>query len=130
MCICMAAGANVLRPATSWQAVQNGSCTRLSEAWRKQQRLVHGRAHVEVTQKQLAQFRRENAAQEDLLRQQRKDREARAALTVLEGGSLRSLSPLPTHQQEGAEQATDALPSHPKPGSGGEDQLIVLRRLR
>ena len=102
----------------------------LTEAWRKQQRLVHGRAHVEVTQKQLAQFRRENAAQEDVLRQQRKDREARAALTVLEGGSLRSLSPLPTHQQEGAEQATDALPSHPKPGSGGEDQLIVLRRLR
>ena len=39
-----------------------------------------------MTQKQLAAFRRENADMETILRQQRHDRETRAALVVLEGG--------------------------------------------
>jgi putative transposase len=102
----------------------------LADAWRKRQRLLHGRAQVEVTQKHLAQFRRENAAHEEVLRQQRKDREARAAFTVLEGGSLRSLTPLPTSERSAKEGAKAAVPRHPERGSGDEDKLIVFRRIR
>ncbi len=102
----------------------------LVDAWRKRQRLLHGRAQVEVTQKHLAQFRRENAAQEEVLRQQRKDREARAALTVLEGGSLRNLAPLSTSERSAKEGARDAGPRHTERGSGGADRLIVFRRIR
>src|SRR5438132_4665997 len=58
----------------------------LASELRKNNRLQYGREQVEITQKQLADFRRENAAKEVILRQQRTDRETRAALKVLEGG--------------------------------------------
>jgi putative transposase len=59
----------------------------LTEELRRRNQLHAGRASIEVTQKQLATFRRENAGIETILRQQRHDRESRAALSVLEGGN-------------------------------------------
>jgi len=56
----------------------------LTEELRKRNRLQYGRENIEITQKQLATFRRENTDVETILRQQRHDRETRAALTVLE----------------------------------------------
>ena len=55
-----------------------------------------GREHIEVTQKQLATFRRENTEVETILRQQRHDRETRAALVVLEGGKRPPTQSIPT----------------------------------
>ena len=43
----------------------------LAEELRKRNRLLYGREQVEITQKQLADFRRKNAAKEVILRQQR-----------------------------------------------------------
>jgi putative transposase len=58
----------------------------LAEELRKRNRLQRGQEHLEVTQRQLAAFRRETVTQENVLRQKRRDREAAAAFTVLEGG--------------------------------------------
>jgi len=58
----------------------------LTEEVRKRNRITSGREQVEVTQKQLATFRRENVDTETILRQQQHDRETRASLVVLEGG--------------------------------------------
>ena len=70
----------------------------LTEELRKRNRLHYGREHIEVTQKQLATFRRDNAEIETILRQQRHDRETRTALVVLEGGKKTSTRP-PTEPQ-------------------------------
>ena len=58
----------------------------LASELRKRHRLLHARERVEITQKQLADFRRENATKEIILCQQRHDRETKAALAILEGG--------------------------------------------
>jgi len=58
----------------------------LTTELRQRNRLQYGKEHIEVTQKQLATFRRENTNIEAILRQQRHDRETRAALVVLESG--------------------------------------------
>jgi len=58
----------------------------LTEELRRRNHITSGRSQTEMTQKQLAAFRRENADMETILRQQRHDRETRAALVVLEGG--------------------------------------------
>ena len=55
----------------------------LAAELRQQNRLLYGKEQVEMTQKQLADFRRKNAAKEVILRQQRHDRETKAALFVL-----------------------------------------------
>src|SRR6266849_5614415 len=102
----------------------------MADALRKRNRLLHGRAQVEVTQQHLARFRRENAAQEEVLRQQRQDREARAALTVLEGGAPRNLTPAPSQARPAKEGAKAVAPQRPDPGSSGEERLIVFRRIR
>lgn len=107
----------------------------LAAEMRQSNRLQYGREQVEITQKQLADFRRENAAQEAILRQQRHDRETRAALVVLEGGKTarRASSPdtapvLPT----GAENTPR---SGAKPAASGKapdkshDKLLVFRRI-
>src|SRR6266581_4690925 len=65
----------------------------LTEELRKRNRLQYGRENIEVTQKQLATFRRENTDIETILRQQRHDRETRAALVVLEGEKKSSTQP-------------------------------------
>ena len=90
---------------------------------------MHGRGQVEVTQQQLARFRRENAAQEIVLRQQRKDRETRTAYRVLEGGvpsgPPQSLSALPAQKA-----SLDHSGQQTKEGVQGEDRLLVFRRIR
>jgi putative transposase len=100
----------------------------LTEELRRRNRLQAGREHTEVTQKQLATFRRENADIETIMRQQRHDRETRAALTVLEGG--KAIKEAETKQEisrvtskgECADEApkTQALPY---------DKLLVLKRI-
>ena len=61
----------------------------IEDELRKKNRLLYGRTQVELTQKKLAAFRRENAAQEELLKQQQHDRETKLAFDVLEEGKLR-----------------------------------------
>jgi hypothetical protein len=104
---------------------------------RQQNRLLYGKEQVEITQKQLADFRRKNSAKEVILRQQRHDRETKAALFVLEGvpGTPAALSPsltlLPTAPQEqtldGGSDPSKATARH---STRDGDTLRVLRRLR
>jgi hypothetical protein len=109
----------------------------IAEELRKQNRLLYGRAQVEVTQKQLADFRRANAAKEVLLRQQHHDRETKAALLVLEGGhggGPVALSPaltlLPTDSEEQpSDKGNERAPISPRHPVGDGDTLRVLRRL-
>ena len=109
----------------------------LAEELRKRNRLLYGRAQGEVTQKQLADFRRANAAKEVLLRQQRHDRETKAALFVLEGGgeapaalspSLTLLPTTPGEQTQDKGSEPSSVSSRHATGDG--DTLRVLRRLR
>ena len=98
---------------------------------RQQNRLLYGKEQVEITQKQLADFRRKNAAKEVILRQQRHDRETKAALSVLEGerGTLLPLSstvPEEPTPDEGREPLNFTARHAPSDG----DTLRVLRRLR
>jgi len=100
----------------------------LAAELRKRHRLLYGRAQVEITQKQLADFRRENAALEVILRQQRHDRETKAALSILEGGpcGLTALLPL-VRQGNFSHRPEMHLASH---ATGDGDKLVVLRRIR
>jgi len=93
----------------------------LAEEVRMRNRLLHGREHLEITQQQLAAFRRETAARESVLRQQRRDREAKAAFTVLEGG-------LRLEAQTGAGGREAAPPADP--AGAADEPLLVLRRYR
>jgi hypothetical protein len=102
----------------------------LAAELRRSRRAHSGREQVEITQKQLAGFRRENAALEVILRQQRNDREARAALQVLEGGTGRpAAAPLPAGAPQAAQCATLAPPD-PAGAARPHDQLLVFRRIR
>jgi len=106
---------------------------------RKRNRLVSGRERVEITQKQLADFRRENAAQEIILRQQRHDRETRAALSVFEGGQSgrdqahvapSSMRPLPSQASQAKGRQPEPEPSLAPHRASDGDKLRVLRRIR
>ena len=109
----------------------------LASELRKRNRLLHGRERVEITQKQLADFRRESAAKEVILRQQRNDRETKAALAILEGGHQAQISPTVNAEQQPL--STDPLPSGGSAMSNQNrpyrttplgDKLVVLRRIR
>ncbi len=93
-------------PYTEFTGCSERELQLLTEELRKRNRLQYGREHIEVTQKQLATFRRENAEIETILRQQRHDRETRAALTVLEGGKKASAPPPagPLKTEEGRQE--------------------------
>ena len=80
-------------PYTEFAGCSERELQLLTEELRKRNRLHYGREHIEVTQKQLAAFRRDNAEIEVILRQQRHDRETRAALMVLEGGKQSGTQP-------------------------------------
>ncbi len=103
----------------------------LAEELRKRHRLLHGRVQVELTQKQLAAFRRENADIEAILRQQRHDRESRAALKVVEGGKRAADAPeaeaadSKSRQKEPASHAKD-----PATPAKKYDKLLVFKRIR
>jgi len=117
-------------PYTEFAGCSERELQLLTEELRKRNRLHAGREHIEVTQKQLATFRRENADIEAILRQQRHDRETRAALVVLEGGK-KSSTPPPTEPhtaEEGrgkrereSESATKKIDPY--------KNLLVLRRI-
>ena len=102
----------------------------LTEELRKRNRLHVGREHIEVTQKQLAAFRRDNAEIEAILRQQRHDRETRAALVVLEGGKKSSAQPLTEPVQADAEKETMERESPTKTKKiDPYKNLLVLKRI-
>ena len=85
----------------------------LTTELREHSRITHGKEQVEITQKQLANFRRENTAKEVILRQQRNDRETKAALAVLEGGSAKPTdvsSPLGSQASETEQQMPKKAP--------------------
>jgi putative transposase len=108
----------------------------LATELRQQNRLLYGKEQVEITQKQLADFRRKNSAKEVILRQQRHDRETKAALFVLEGGrgTPAALSPSLTLLPTAPEKQTPDDGSEPskvivRHSTGDGDTLRVLRRL-
>jgi putative transposase len=70
-------------PYTEFAGCSERELQLLTEEVRKRNRLQYGREQIEISQKQLAAFRRDNAEIETLLRQQRNDRETKAALDVL-----------------------------------------------
>ena len=98
----------------------------LAEELRERNLLLHGREQVETTQKQLAAFRRENDSIETILRQQRHDRETRAALTVLEGGQKSPTAPL--QEEASGEKTPPASENAPKKNNPYEN-LLVLKRI-
>src|SRR5207245_5561182 len=57
----------------------------LTEELRQRNRITSGRKQIEINQKQLATFRRENEDMETILRQQQHHRNTRASLVLLEG---------------------------------------------
>ena len=92
----------------------------LTEEVRKRNSIGAGREQTEITQKQLAAFRRDNDSIEVLLRQQRHDRETRAAFKVLEGGKRPQTAPPPE-------------PGEPKDmpkKSNPYEHLLVLKRIQ
>ena len=110
----------------------------LTTELREHYRITYGKEQVEITQKQLANFRRENMGREVILRQQRNDREVKAALTVLEDGrGMQTSVPSPLDEHpKGPEQQTPSRMPEKGPSSsqsystGDGDTLRVLRRLR
>ena len=98
----------------------------LASELRQNHRLHYGREQIEITQKQLADFRRENAAKEAILRQQRTDRETRVALKVLEGGKQAPTS------SDGPSIADVSVhsPVEPPPPETKPEKLLVFKRIR
>jgi hypothetical protein len=98
---------------------------------RQQNRLLYGKEQVEITQKQLAEFRRKNAAKEGILRQQRHDRETQAALSILEG-EPRTPHPLhsPPPEEPISDEKREPLKFTVRHATPDGDTLRILRRLR
>ena len=97
-----------------------------AEELRKRNRITSGREQTELTQKQLATFRRDNVEIETLLRKPRHDRETKAALTVLEGGKKSPTEPL--QEEASGEKAPPASENAPKKNNPYEN-LLVLKRI-
>ncbi len=117
-------------PYTEFAGCSERELQLLTEELRKRNRLHYGREHIEVTQKQLAAFRRDNAEIEAILRQQRHDRETRAALVVLEGGkkSPIQLSTEPVQADEEKGEMSRESQSATKKNDPYKN-LLVLRRI-
>ena len=98
----------------------------LASELRQNNRLQYGREEVEITQKQLANYRRENAAKEVILRQQRSDRETRAALQVLEGGKCAAA----TSDASPPVDAPTRPEAQPSPPEKKPEKLLVFKRIR
>jgi len=101
----------------------------LTEELRKRNRITYGREQREITQKQLATFRRDNTEIEAVLRQQRHDRETRAALVVLEGGKatreVPAIQELAIKSDEEQSAAQEKKQARPNP----YDKLLVFKRI-
>jgi putative transposase len=106
----------------------------LASEVRQNNRIQYGRSQVEINQKQLASFRRENGAKEAILRQQRKDQETKSALTVLEGrGTMKITSSDEAHPEDakGSGQRQDAQPTGARTGQEKKhEKLLVFKRIR
>jgi len=114
-------------PYTEFAGCSERELQLLTEELRKRNRLHAGREHIEVTQKHLAAFRRENADIETILRQQRHDRETRAALIVLEGGKGSSLTEPHAVEEEKGTVEQEELGATKK--ANPYENLLVLRRI-
>ena len=117
-------------PYTEFAGCSERELQLLTEELRKRNRLHAGREHIEVTQKQLATFRRDNAEIEAILRQQRHDRETRAALVVLEGGKrFPTLSPTEPHTAEEEKEKLERESAEKTKKINPYEHLLVLRRI-
>ena len=117
-------------PYTEFAGCSERELQLLTTELRQRNRLQYGKEQIEMTQKQLAVFRRENTDIESILRQQRHDRETRAALVVLEGGKKSSALPPPEPVQEVSEKEKSARESFErKKKIDPYKNLLVLRRI-
>lgn len=119
-----------IRFATKFAGCSERELQLLASELRQNHRLRYGREQVEITQKQLADFRRENATKQEILRQQRHDQETRAALVVLEGGrGKRSHAPTPTPTVESQGAPSSIEPEESEEPKNQQDKLLVFRRV-
>ena len=103
----------------------------LTEELRKRNHITSGREQTEMTQKQLATFRRENTDIETVLRQQRYDRETRAALVILEGGRKTEKELLvQALAEDGDNEQQSSEASKKSPQANPYDNLLVFKRIR
>ncbi len=117
-------------PYTEFAGCSERELQLLTEELRKRNRMTHGREQTEITQKQLASFRRETVDIETILRQQRHDRETRAALTVLEGGKVvKGMKAVPTITSESDKVRQSEAPETQAPPANPYDKLLVLKRI-
>jgi putative transposase len=100
----------------------------IAEEIRKKNRILYGREQIEITQSKLATSRRKDVAVERVLRQQQRDREAKAALAVLEGA--RADLPKPPVSQAASPKSTSKKVSSDRFTDPDEDKLIIFRRYR
>ena len=115
-------------PSSEFAGCSERELQQLTEELRRRNRLQAGREHTEVTQKQLATFRRENADIETILRQQRHDHETRTALTVLEGG--KAIKEAEAKQEIGkVTSKRECADEAPKVQASPYDKLLVLKRI-
>ena len=116
-------------PYTEFAGCSERELQLLTEELRKRNHMTHGREQREVTQKQLATFRRENADIEAILRQQRHDRESRAALVILEGGrKAEHVGQQQTAEMNAEQQSSEASEKPAK--ANPYDNLLVFKRIR
>jgi len=115
-------------PYTEFAGCSERELQLLTEELRKRNRITSSREQREITQKRLATFRRENDDVETILRQQRHDRETRAALVVLEGGKNSSVQP-PTTPSKTEEEELESQPLGTTKKIDPYKNLLVLRRI-
>lgn len=100
----------------------------LAAELRQNNRSQYGREQVEITQKQLADFRRETGAKEAILRQQRHDRETKAALRVLESeGTAEGVSRSSSQERNQHHASPSATSKEEQPKK--HEKLLVFRRI-
>jgi len=101
----------------------------LTEELRKRNRITSGREQIEITQKQLATFRRENVDTETILRQQQHDRETKASLLVLEGGrKAEQVGQADVAKTEDEEKSSESREKPKK--TNPYENLLVFKRIR
>jgi len=113
-------------PYTEFTGCSERELQLLTEELRKRNCITSGRGQTELTQKQLATFRRDNVEIETLLRQQRHDRETRAALMVLEGGKKSANEPL---KGEASNEKSESQSPEPPKKNNPYENLLVFKRI-
>ncbi len=116
-------------PYTEFAGCSERELQLLTTELRQRNRLQYGKEQIEMTQRQLAIFRRENTDIESVLRQQRHDRETRAALIVLEGGKKSGTLPPPESVLKDLEQEKSVHEAAEKKKIDPYKNLLVLRRI-